>query len=214
MKKIVFSCIAFCLAGCGEPSNTEPSEAMKIELNKVLLNIPPKYVLSELPSAVAPSKGLDSGGGVSLKIPFGDLGMSQDGDLIVLLSKPSEYVKKFGVSIDAYNAWNGLELYADRVVERDSDAGLFRVGAEAAYPMFWHYFTAPPSNEVQPRETWVASCYEATKGRPTCSMQFVFDEMESKLAISGALIGSMNSIEEAYRKQLASWIKSDEADPD
>ena len=169
IRILVVIVLSFSLFGCNQLGAETGNDAVELKLGDTKLSIPQKYILSGFPSSIVPKEGLDADSGISLKIPLGDLGLSAEEDTVILLSAPSKYLSEFGVSIDAFNAWNGLELYVDRIVEKDNSSGLFRVGSEAAYPMFWHYFNAIPSNEAKPDKAWVASCYEATKGKPTCS---------------------------------------------
>lgn len=207
-KVLVVIVLSFSLLGCNKSGAEAGSDVMELKFGCTKLSIPGKYILPGLPSSIVPKEGLDVDSGISLKIPLRDLGLSVEGDAVVLLSAPSKYLSEFGVSIDAFNAWNGLELYADRIVEKDEGSDLFRVGSEAAYPMFWHYFNDTPSNAGKPDKVWVASCYEATKGKPTCSKQFVFNNTESKLTISGLYIESLYDLEQSYRELLDSWEKS------
>ncbi len=207
IRILVVIILSFSLFGCNQSGAETGDDAMELTFGSAKLSIPHKYILPGFPSSIVPKEGLDADGGISLKIPLRDLGLSAEGDAVVLLSAPSKYLSEFGVSIDVFNAWNGLELYVDRIVEKDKDSGLFRVGSEAAYPMFWHYFNATPSDAGKPDKAWVASCYEATKGKPTCSKQFVCGNTESKLTISGLHIESFYSLEKAYCDLLGSWAK-------
>jgi hypothetical protein len=205
IKVFMIIVLSFSLFGCNQPEAETGTNAVDLKFGSVKLSIPQKYILSSLPSSIVPKEGLDVDSGISLKIPLRDFGLPEEGDVIILLSAPSKYLSEFGVSIDAFNAWNGLELYADRIIEEDDGTGLFRVGSEAAYPMFWHYFNAIPSKSGEPDKAWVASCYEAAKGKPTCSRQFVFNNTESKLTLSGLHIKSLYGLEEVYRELLSSW---------
>ncbi|WP_444958007.1 hypothetical protein [Microbulbifer sp. ZKSA002] len=204
MKKLLI-CIILLLVACNESSNIQSSEFVDFALADKEFSVPSKYILPSLPSAIVSQKKLDAGGGVSLKIPLRDLGLPTEGDVVVFLSAPSEFVSEFGVSIDAFNAWNGIEVYSERIIEKDESYGLYRVGSEAGYPMFWHYFNTMPSTKDELDRVWVASCYEAVKGNPTCSKQFVFIDTENKLTISGLQIESLSDIEKAYRALLRSW---------
>lgn len=199
---------SFCLFVCNKSDAETGNDAMELKIGSTKLSIPQKYILPGFPSSIVAKEGLDADSGISLKIPLRALGLSAEEDAVVLLSAPSKYFSKFGVSIDAFNAWNGLDLYAERIVEKDEDAGLFRVGSEAAYPIFWHYFDTIPSNAENPDEAWVASCYEATNGKPICSRKFICSNTENKITISGLYIKSLYSLEKAYCELLISWIKS------
>jgi len=200
-----------CLIGCGD-SQAESSKVVNMKIGDVGFSIPSKYILPGFPATVVANSGLDKSEGVNLKIPYQDLGLesenggSLDSNLIVMLSPLSAFVHERGVTLDAYNAWHGDELYADRIVEKDKSTGLYRVGSEAAYPLFWHYFSSPPNGEEKAEEAWVASCSEATSGKPICSKVIAFKGTQSDLSTAGNNINRLADLEAAYRELLSSWV--------
>lgn len=210
MKQINYFLVAVFLVGCGDKSEAKPNVSA-VEIGEGVFNIPSKYVLSGLPSSMFPKNGLDKSDGISLKIPYADLGVisSNEGgledNLIVLLSSLGEYLRDFGVSVDANNAWKGVEIYSDRIVIKDENTSLYRVGSKAAFPMFWHYFTASPVEKNDVKKHWIASCYEANAGMPTCAKQVVFKGTQSKLTVSGKNIQLLGRIEKSYYELLTSW---------
>jgi hypothetical protein len=206
MREVFKTFVALWMFACSDYPSASIDEATTIVFNDISMSIPSSYLLPGLPSSIVPTDELDSSDGISLMVPFRDLGVTEHADLIVLISAPSEYLTEYGVTVDANNAWNGREVYEHRIVENDEVAGLFRVGSEAGSPMFWHYFTASPSDDAQARETWVASCYEAIAGYSICNTQFLFNHVQVELSFPGEEIGNVDELKHGFREMFDSWI--------
>jgi hypothetical protein len=184
-------------------------------INETVLRVPSRYLPPELPASMIPRTGMDPGEGITLKIPYADLGLEPEliqGNrwLMVFLTQPGDFLQKYGVGMDAYHAWHGDNLYRQRIVTDDPQTGGFRVGSKAAYPMFWHVFTAPPSDTTDPRSAWLASCYTTYKDHSSCSVAFIHHGLENKLTLPGVDIGRLADIKQGYHRLLDSWVEQEQ----
>ncbi|MEJ2425662.1 MAG: hypothetical protein P8101_14600 [Candidatus Thiodiazotropha sp.] len=185
-------------------------EFTTLKINEIALRLPSSYLLPELPTSMIPRTGMDPGEGITLKIPYTDL----DADLtqpnrwlMVFLTRPGDYLQRYGVGMDAYHAWHGDGLYRERIVTKDPQINGYRVGSKAAYPMFWHVFTAPPSETTDPRSTWLASCYVTYDEHSSCSVAFSHHGLENKLTLPGEDIGLLADLKQGYRRLMDDWAK-------
>jgi hypothetical protein len=181
-------------------------------INETTLQIPSRYLLPELPASMIPGAGMEPGEGITLKIPYADLGLEPEliqnnRWLMIFLTRPGDYLQKYGVGMDAYHAWHGDDLYRQRIITNDPQTDGFRVGSKAAYPMFWHVFTAPPSEMTDPRSTWLASCYTTYDDHSSCSVAFIHYGLGNKLTVPGVDIGLLGEIKQGYRRLLDSWVE-------
>jgi hypothetical protein len=218
MSLRVHYALAIFLLGCLNKVCAGTPTSIEVRLDDGNLRIPSEYLLPALPPTIVPNTHLDKGKGISLRIPYNHLGLKKSSqnnlknNLIILISSVSDFFSQQGMSIDAYNAWQGRELYQDRVIEYDEDKKLYLIGSQADYPMFWHYYSYHPEEKNRVDNPWVASCYEAVKAMSTCSARVASKGIESKLGIPGEYVTELPRIISAYQQLLNTWYTSENAD--
>ncbi len=188
-------------------------EFTTLKIGENALRIPSSYLLPELPASMIPRTGMDPGEGITLKIPYTDLdaNLKQHNHwLMVFLTQPGDYLRRYGVGMDAYHAWHGDDLYRERVVTNDPQTDGYRVGSKAAYPMFWHVFSAPPSETTDPRNAWLASCYITYDDHSSCSVAFTHHGLENKLTVPGEDLGLLTDLQQSYRRLMDGWAEPEE----
>ncbi len=205
------------IAGCGlscARANSGPE--LKFKFGRTVLSIPKKYMLSGLPSSIVPTEGLDGGGGISLKIPLGDLKLEEtiglNNTMIVFVSAAEGADGLKPVRPDAVNAWNATGLYKNRIIEFDDDVKLYRIYPKAGYPVMWQYFSSSPDNGAEMGDNWVAACI-ATPGaeqrvgieNASCKTIHVYKDVRNEITLFGENIKRLSVILSGYKGMIAEW---------
>lgn len=205
--------LSFSLLGCNKSGAETGSKAMELTFGGTILSIPEKYILPGLPSSIVPKgKELDTGDGALIEVPIIDLGISprSHGGLadkvIILISSFSNQINP-----GALSAWNGTDLFDDRIIEFDDQADLYRVYPKAGHPIIWQYFKTSPADGGDFLSNWVSSCTAppGTDGKNLskvkCQIVNRYKTVESQLTLSGENIKAIGPINEGYRSLLSSW---------
>ena len=212
IKVLVVIVLSFSLLGCNQSGAEAGSDAMELKFGSTKLSIPQKYILPGFPSSIVPKEGLDVDVGISIEIPLSDLGVAARGHgglsdkIIVLISGLSNQVNP-----GALNAWNGKDLFDDRVIEFDDEVNLYRIYPKAGYPIVWQYFKASPIDGGDFLSNWVSSCTSppGTDGKNLskvkCQVVNRYKTVESQITLSGENIKILSSIHEGYSSLLSSW---------
>lgn len=215
---ILWVCI---LMGCGS-SEAGSSGALSLNFHGTMLKVPSKYVLPNLPASITGDGGsLDDGEGVSLKIPLPDIGypVVSDkgliGSIVVLLTPLPQGVPETQVSEDVQNAWNGLGLYSNRIVERDLSVSLYRVYSKAGHPKLWNYFKTEPDGSALDPKKWVANCMvgpldqEASDlSNVKCKTFTTYKGVQVEFTYSGVHLSDLDNLLAKLKAQLSVWDES------
>lgn len=207
---IVFS---FSLVGCNQSGAETSDVVMELTLGGTKLSIPRKYLLPGLPASIAPKdQDLDVDDSALIEVPIADLGVfpkSQGGlaDRVIVL------ISGFGNQINpgALSAWNGTDLFNDRIIEFDDEVNLYRVYPKAGYPIMWQYFKTSPTDGGDFLSNWVSSCTSSpgTDGKNLskvkCQLVNRYKTIESQITLSGENMKLMDSIGSGYLNLLSSW---------
>lgn len=214
MIKVLVLVVSVCsLFACEKPRAQATDDNLKLIFDETKLSIPMKYILSGFSSSIVPVEGLDvSRGGVSISLPIEALGVAAKGNgglsdkIIVLISGINDQINR-----NALNAWNGTDLYTNRIIEFDDQVGLYRVYPKAGFPVFWNYFIVSPLDGNDYLSSWVSSCTSPPKtdgknlSKVKCKVVSRYKTVESQITISGEYIELHNSIVERYHSLLSSW---------
>ncbi len=218
MKHISSTLQILILTGVFLGLKADAGDVTTVQLGHTLLRIPSEYLLPSLPASMVPTSGMDADEGITLKIPYADLGLSNsnpshaDRSLMVFITTPGDYLKTHGVGMDAYNAWQGAHLYRHRIVEKDPNTDWYRVGSKAAFPVFWHVFTTPPNDTTKPGDAWVATCHEdnGEQASSTCYVESLYLDLDSKLTLPEEDITLLSELEAGYHREMDSWRISEQ----
>lgn len=208
------------LIGCSS-SNSEPNLATQsVVLGNTTLEIPVKYLLPDLPTAMVPSSGLDKDEGALFRIPLTDLGIQvskrksglSDVLIVLIYSAPSR------LNPDTRNAWHGTGLYKKRIIEFDEEVNLYRVYPDVGspFPSSWNYFKTSPEKGGDPALNWVASCLtnamnkksHILDGSSNCHVTPVYKTVESQITVAGENMVIREEIINKYLEMLKSWDKT------
>ena len=214
MLKLIILFISFLLILSCEELNSESSiGSMELSIGTTTLSIPLKYKLSGLPTSIVnDNSSLDNDDSVLIEVPIRDLGISSDltstisNTVIISIFGLSEHVNS-----GAIDAWNGVGLFKDRVVEFDTQNKLYRIYPRSGYPIVWQYFKKAPGLEGDFLSNWVASCNAppGTDGKDlkkvNCQTMYKYEDIESRLNLTGDKIGNLNVINDGYYKLLVMW---------
>ncbi|GGK65962.1 hypothetical protein GCM10007941_15230 [Amphritea balenae] len=150
--------------------------------------------------------GFDSLDEVVLEAPKMKLGFDADpqGKLSVILKPSSLTIEKYGVSADAYNAWNRKGIYVDAVVKDDGE--ITKIAYRPAYPMFWHNFrnSRKESNDAA-AIPWLGYCNTLPKSETQCFRVISHLGIASEIRYPESHIGNIDRIVSAYKELLDSW---------
>ena len=212
MKLLLF--ISFLLMlSCDELKGEPSTGSISLSIGSTKILIPLRYELSGLPVSIANNdSSLDSNDSVLIEVPSRDLGISSalvntiSNTVIISISGLSDHVNS-----GAIDAWNGVGLFKDRVVEFDSKNKLYRIYPRSGYPIVWQYFKKAPGLEGDFLSNWVASCNAppGTDGKDlkkvNCQTMYKYEDIESRLNLTGDKIGHLDAINDGYYKLLVMW---------
>ncbi len=217
MKWLLVFILALLIMGCGlSCARAHNGAELKFKFGRTALSIPKKYLLPGLPSSIVPAEGLDGGGGISLKIPLGDLKLEETAGLnntmIVLVSAAEGPDGLKPVRPDAINAWNATGLYKNRIIEFDDDVKLYRIYPKSGYPVMWQYFSSSPDGGAEMGDSWVAAC-TSTPGatqrvgteNATCKTIHVHKDVRNEITVFGGNIKRLSVILSGYKGMIAEW---------
>ena len=209
MKKCFF--ILCFLFGCGEPAPEFGDEREEFEIGGTHISIPKKYFLSGLRDSIATDeRELDKETSFALiQVPLVDLGIDvtlEGGLLDKIIARL--YQVNGRVNPAAVDAWHGVGLYKNGIIEFDSEVGLYRVYGVASYPRAWQYFKSSPVTRGDFASNWVSSCL-ARRGsdgkdlaKIRCKAIYRYKTVESSISISGENMAIREAIFSGYTKML------------
>ncbi|EFP95209.1 hypothetical protein [Vibrio caribbeanicus] len=209
MKKWLF--ILCFLFGCSEPAPEFGDEREEFEIGETHISIPKKYFLSGLRDSIATDeKELDKETSFALiQVPLADLGIDvalEGGLLDKIIARL--YQVHGRVSPAAVDAWHGVGLYKNGIIEFDSKVGLYRVYGAASYPGAWQYFKSSPVTGGDFVSNWVSSCLtrRGSDGKDLakirCKVIYRYETVESSISISGENMAIREAIFSGYTKML------------
>jgi hypothetical protein len=212
---VLWSCI---LMSC-DSAETGAASALKLNFHGTSLSMPSRYVLPALPASITSGGGgLDEGEGISLKIPLSDIGYDvvSDrglvGNIVVLLTPLSQSARDARVSADVQNAWKGLDLYINRIIERDDVVNMYRVYSKAGYPKLWNYFRVEPDGSTLDPKNWVGNCMvgpldqqTSNLSNVTCKTLTAYKNVQIELSYSGVHLLSLDTLAAKLLAQISAW---------
>lgn len=196
------------------PENNLPVE---ITFGETRFLIPQEYFVPHLPSTLVPSQGMDKDVGVLLDIPLQDLGYPLERKMgyryeLTFLITPLKIHHSPTLPLSASHAWNGSDLYEDRVIEFDKLTHLYRV-YDSTYRITWHFFKSFPTGLIVPKQEWVAACrIKYTKKEElsnldyvTCKTFFLYKEVHIQMTFSGRYIKKIEEIKQKILQLFKNW---------
>lgn len=211
IKVLTITVLCFSVLGCNRSGAERGNDAMELTFGSTKLSIPEKYILPGFPSSIVPQEGLDVDDGALIEVPIADLGVARrsgglSDKVIALISSFSNQVNP-----GALSAWDGTDLFDDRIIEFDDQVKLYRVYPKAGYPIVWQYFKTSPADGGDFLSSWVSSCTSppGTDGKNLskvkCQVVSRYKTVESQITLTGENIKVLDSINEGYSSLLSSW---------
>lgn len=219
MRSIAKFAILAVVGGCGVDNSIANKECAHYDALNTELLIPNVYLLPGLPATITAESG-DADEGVSLKIPLSDLKMDSTVDdqlaesTIVLLSPSVEGHSSSTLGPDVLNALRATDVYADRIVEFDQRAQLYRIYPKAGFPQIWQYVRDIPGEQSIPGETWVARCTGVpgnSKPPPkevTCQSVAFYRSIRIEFSFSGAHVAYADRLANELKNLIGTWDTS------
>lgn len=223
MRRILISLVlCVVVAGCSEAKKTMD---ITVGIRGHQYQIPAKYILPELPSAMVPrGKGMDEDNGINLEIPLQDLDITPlhhevptgNADIVyVLLYGPAAFrsMNIYELNGEAYSAWMGDGNYKNRVIVRDEKTELYRIYWRKG-GLSWVYFVEPPSIEQKQLPRWVANCRvwgganskeAGDMSNVDCTTQFSIAQGDVDISFTGRYVAQIDEILESVKKKILEW---------